>query len=155
MKNILLLLLVVFSHGLHAQQVVSTAGSSMSNASGSISYTIGEGVTRTISKGDNTLTQGFHQTTLTVSMINELKELDFTISVYPNPTTDLVNLIIGKENAVGLWYQVSDLNGKLVAQKELITNHVIIPFQYLKSGLYLLTVRDGNLNLKSFKIIKQ
>jgi len=153
--KILLFLLVVYCPVLLAQQVVATAGSSMINSSGSISYTIGEGVSRTISKGDNTLTQGFHQTTLSVSSINEIKDLDFAISVYPNPTSDFVNLLVGKENVLGFLYQLFDMNGKLLAQKELKSNETNVPFQHLSSGFYLLKVKDGSQELKSFKIIKQ
>jgi hypothetical protein len=155
MKNILLLFLVVISPGLLAQQVVSSAGSSMSNASGSISYTIGEGVSQTISNGDKTLTQGFHQTTLSVSSINEIKDLDFTISVYPNPTNDFVNLLVGKDEVLGFKYQLFDINGKLISQKELEGNETKVSFQHLSSGFYLLRVNNGSQELKSFKIIKQ
>lgn len=153
--KILLFLLVVYCPVLLAQQVVATAGSSMGNASGSITYTIGEGVSQTVSKGDKTLTQGFHQTTLSVSSINEMKDLDFAISVYPNPTSDFVNLLVGKENVLGFLYQLFDMNGKLLAQKELKSNKTNVPFQHLSSGFYVLKVKDGAQELKSFKIIKQ
>lgn len=155
MKILLLFLVVVYCPVLLAQQVVATAGRSMGNASGSITYTIGEGVSQTISKGDKTLTQGFHQTTLSVSSINEIKDLDFTISVYPNPTNDFVNLLVGKEDVLGFKYQLFDMNGKLISQKELKGNETNVPFQHLSSGFYLLKVKDGSQELKSFKIIKQ
>ena len=155
MKIILLFLVVIYCPVLLAQQVVATAGSSMRNASGNITYTIGEGVSQTISKGDKTLTQGFHQTTLSVSSINEIKELDFTISVFPNPTYDFVNLVVSKEDVLGFKYQIFDINGKLISQKKLLGNETYVSFQHLSSGLYLLKVKDGSQELKSFKIIKQ
>lgn len=155
LKILLLFLVVVYCPILLAQQVVATAGSSMSNASGSITYTIGEGVSQTISKGDKTLTQGFHQTTLSVSSISEIKGLNYAVTVFPNPTNDFVTLLVEKENVLGFLYQIFDLNGKLLSQKELKSNRTSVPFQHLSVGFYLLKVSNGSQEVKSFKVIKQ
>ena len=44
-----------------AQKVIATSGNYFENSSGSISWTIGEPVTATLTTADNILTQGFHQ----------------------------------------------------------------------------------------------
>jgi len=137
------------------QQVVATAGGTLSNASGSISYTIGEGVAQTFSKGEKVLTQGFQQTLLLVSDEKVLRELNFSIIVFPNPTNEVVTLRVEKESFTGLLYLLYDLSGRLLAKKEIENSDTTIPFQSMQAGSYLLEVLDGKLGLKTFKIIKQ
>ena len=154
MKIIILLLLVLSSATLMAQQIVATAGGTLGNASGSISYTIGEGVAQTFSRGDKVLTQGFQQSYLSVSTEKTILDLNFSITVFPNPTTDVVTLRVGKESMSGLLYLLYDLNGRLLSKKVIENSDTTVPFQSLQTGTYLLEVMDGKLGLKTFKIIK-
>ncbi|WP_299886064.1 hemagglutinin protein [uncultured Lacinutrix sp.] len=68
MKNKLLvigLLTAVFAFGQSIErQVIGSSGSTLSNGSVSIDFTVGELVVTTISDGTTTLTQGFHQQTI-------------------------------------------------------------------------------------------
>ncbi len=154
MKIIILLLLVLSSAALMAQQIVATAGGTLGNASGSISYTIGESVAQTFSSGDKVLTQGFQQSYLSVSTEKTILDLNFSITVFPNPTTDVVTLRVGKESMSGLLYLLYDLNGRLLSKKVIENSDTTVPFQSLQTGTYLLEVMDGKLGLKTFKIIK-
>jgi hypothetical protein len=155
MRTILLFIIAICCPGLLAQQVVATAGSTLGNANGSISYTIGEGVAQTLTQRDKTLTQGFHQTTMSVSILSEMKDLDFSISVFPNPTSDELTLRLTKENVSGLQYLLFDINGKLISQKKLVSSETKVPVDQLTEGFYFLKVQDGIRELKTFKIIKE
>jgi hypothetical protein len=155
MRAILLFLIVTYCAGLQAQQVVATTGSTLSNASGSISYTIGEGIAQTLSKGDKTLTQGFHQTTISVSIVSELKDLDFPISAFPNPASDELTLKLTKEYVARLQLLLYDMNGKLLMQKELQSVETKVSVDQLVEGFYIIKVQDGAKELKTFKIIKK
>ncbi len=143
------------SQSLLAQEVVATAGSTLSNSSGSISFTIGEGVASTLTKGDKTITQGFQQANISVSMLSELKDLDFSISVFPNPISDVLTLKVNKEDVLGFQYLIFDINGKLLYQKKLESPETSVPVNQLANGLYILKVQSGVKELKIFKIIKQ
>jgi hypothetical protein len=138
-----------------AQQVVSTAGSTLGNSTGSISYTIGESVAQTLTQGDKTLTQGFHQTTISLSTISELEDLGFSISVFPNPTSNVLTLTLTKENVSGLQYLIFDINGKLISQKNLESAETNVPVDQLIVGFYIIKIQAGNKELKTFKIIKE
>jgi hypothetical protein len=153
MRTIIVFLLFVCCSRLLAQQVISTAGNTLGNENGSISFTIGEGVAQTLSKGDKTITQGFQQANLTVKMVNELKDLDFSISAFPNPTEDLLTLKLTKEDVSGLQYILFDINGKLLLQKNLETNQTVINVHQLSKGFYILKVQEGLKELITFKII--
>jgi len=151
----LLLVLTICCPGLLAQQVVATAGSTFDNSGRSITFTIGEGVAQTLTNGDLTLTQGFHQTTVSVKSISELKELDFSISVSPNPTSDFLKIKVTKEDVTGLQFLLLDINGKLILQKNLEGNETSLSIDKLTDGLYILMIKEGPKELKTFKVIKK
>src|SRR5690606_4852567 len=88
--------------------LVSSSGTYSENSSGSISWSIGEVVIVTSSSGSNDVTQGFHQSRIYFSGIEELKELE--ISLYPNPTSEFVNIV--SPNSVKL--SIYDMSGRLV-----------------------------------------
>jgi hypothetical protein len=150
-----LLLMLLWCSILQSQQVVATAGSTLSNSNGSMSFTIGEGVAQTFTGGDKTITQGFQQPNLLVSMINETKDIDFSITAYPNPATDILNLEIGKENVSGLQYLLFDFNGKMLKNNKLEKSLTEIPFKEMQNGIYIIRISDGTRELKTFKIIKK
>lgn len=157
MQKALVSLILVFYWCLtiQAQQVIATAGSTLTNSNGSMSFTIGEGLTQAFSKGDKVITQGFQQPNLVVSMVSVIKEIEFSIEAYPNPTSDIINIRIGKENQDGLQYLIFDFNGKLLKKDKLETSLTEIPFKSLQNGLYIIKISDGARDLKTFKIIKQ
>ncbi len=70
-------------------QVVASGGNFISSSAGSISYTIGETVTPTLTGGGNFITQGFQQPTDIVNGLLDIeKEAAGAFSVYPVPATD-------------------------------------------------------------------
>lgn len=151
----MLFFLISICSGLRAQEVVATAGNTLGNSSGSIAYTIGEGVAQTFTVGDKTLTQGFHQTIISVKIISELKDPDFAVSVFPNPASDVLTLRLTKGNIQGLQYFLYDINGILISQKNLESDETSVAVDQLANGIYIIKVQDGRKELKSFKIIKE
>lgn len=93
--------------------VVASAGAHFTGSNAQLNFTIGEPVTTTLSNGSNMLTQGFHQTMLTVTAVNEQTIAEIAVTVFPNPTSDQVNvqLVNNKED---LQLDLFDLNGKLL-----------------------------------------
>ena len=134
--------------------MIASSGSTFLNSSGSISFTIGEGVAQTLSGGGKSLTQGFQQSYITVSLINETKTIDFAITVFPNPTTNDLTLKLIKETVMGLEYLLFDINGKLLSQKNLENTETVIPLSRFAQGYYILKVQERENEIKSFKIIK-
>ena len=69
--------------------------------------------------------------------INDINNLEFNI--YPNPTTDLVN-VTTKENIVG--YQLYDFSGKLLTEKTKVDKkEVKINLESYPKGIYLLNIK--------------
>ena len=153
-KKIPILILCFCSIIIHAQQqeVISSSGSYMENNSGSIAMTIGECITKTHITDNSTITQGFHQTNLTVTLIKELTGLDFKITVLPNPVIWYVTLRVEKPQ--GLFYILYDMNSKILEQKKIENIETEIYFGNLAPSTYFIKVIGNNYEVISFKIVK-
>ena len=137
----------------YAQEVVSTAGSHGETTSGSLSWTVGEPVIETITDGTNTLTQGFQQSKLTVTAINDLKVSGIELSVYPNPTNSFLLIEVKTYKQRDLLLSLFDLNGRLILQKKMAGNKQTIKMQNYKPATYILKVTEGNKDIKTYQIV--
>jgi hypothetical protein len=138
-----------------AQEAVVSSGNYHKNTSGSISWGLGESVIQTFVAGENIITQGFQQTRLTITSVEEIPGLDFTIIAYPNPAHDFVNLKIEKDDFTDFRYELFDQNGRILKQGFFESNPIIIPFNDRSAGIYFIRVISSNKELKTFKILKQ
>lgn len=151
-KKLLPIGVFLLSASVNAQSVISTQGNSYSNASHTIDYTIGEPVTITVSNGSNDLTQGFHQTNVVITNMEDL-DANILVNIFPNPTSDFVNLSV--EKFEGLTLRIYDTAGKLVEQTELNQSLTSFRVSNYADGTYLLTLtHKKDKKIKSYKIIK-
>lgn len=130
------------------QNVIGTAGTYSESGTASLSWTIGEAVVETVSDGTTTLTQGFQQGNLSVSLLINETELNNKIKVYPNPVTD--NLFI-ETTEKDLTFRLININGQVVKTGQVLNQKEQIDFTVLPKGTYILKL-DNN---KTHKIIKQ
>jgi hypothetical protein len=151
----IIVLLLCALHVQGQQQVVSSAGNFHANASGSISWTLGELAVETLTTAGNILTQGFQQSRLTVTGIGDLPILDYEIVVFPNPASDHLIIRTDKEQHENLYYQLYDLSGKLIVQDRIRETGTILPVNHLRSAVYLLRIIEGNRQVRAFKVVKQ
>lgn len=154
MKTLLIIHFFVFAaFCLSAQEVISTAGETQIISGIEISWTIGEPVIETISSGSTVLTQGFHQSKLTVTALEEITNVD--LKVYPNPASEFVTIhfnTLGK-NPV---YSLFDLTGKLLERKTISTTETNVNLKSYASGTYLLKLKYNPIEpLRTYKIVKK
>jgi hypothetical protein len=154
-NGFIIILLICALHVQGQQQVVSSAGNFYSNTSGSISWTLGEIAIETLTTANNILTQGFQQSRLTVTGIDDLPVLDFEIVVFPNPASDHLIIRTDKEQHKNLHYQLYDLSGKIILQNKILETETKIPVNHLKPAVYLLRIIEGNRQMRAFKVVKQ
>ena len=76
------------------------------------------------------------------------------MTLYPNPTTTWVNLLIPGYNSENLNYQLLDMNGRIIQSQKIKQSETQIIMENLAATIYLLQVSDENKLLKTFKIIK-
>ncbi len=136
-------------------ELVSSAGDSFKNTSYQLDWSIGELLTETYSADGKLLTQGFHQNNYTVStVIAQAPQVDFTITAFPNPTTDFIRLNVEGTNVENLKYTITDISGKVLQNNRLLENNQQISFANYTVGTYLITISQNKKVVKSFKIIK-
>ena len=151
--NILLLLVFAVS-STTAQTVISANGGTATTAGTEVSWTIGEPITATVSDGTTTLTQGFHQSKLTVTAINDIQIAGVEIKVYPNPTSDYVTVHFSKVMEKPTYF-LFDLSGRIIEQKNIESTDVKIDMTNYAGGSYILKLNNGQQPLQTFKIIKR
>ena len=156
-KKILTITLCFCSAFLFAQyhQVISTAGGSFENSSGSICFTVGEFMIATHSSTSDgiILTQGFQQSGLYIVNFQDTKIQDFEIQVYPNPVKDFVILKIEKPQ--GFSYTLCDMSGRMLDIGEIISTENEIRFTDYAPSIYILKLYLGEEEVAAFKIIKR
>ena len=145
MKHYFLSLIIVFSAFLLSAQsiqndVISSGGASSSSANLQIEYTIGEPVIETFETTNLTLTQGFHQPSLTITSIEEPEGLT-DISFFPNPVTDELTIEIPPHYSGEFLCSLFDLNGKLLSASTLVGGSNTINMHSFATGTYLLQIR--------------
>lgn len=142
---------LLFTLSLSAQEVVSTQGSSYSNASGAIDFTIGEVIINTGTSGSASLTQGFHQTNWKFLGLTDF-EPSYIVSVFPNPTEEF--LTIQTDNFEKVEYALFDEQGKIVLQGNLTNTQTQLQVKQLANGNYTLSLSKEKLLLKTMKLVK-
>jgi hypothetical protein len=157
MKNSLgmIIILLLVSTGIAAQQVISAAGGSVSGEGIQVSWTLGETVIETFAGTQNILTQGFHQTRLVVTAINPLEYPGLNLSVFPNPVSSVLRLEYPGECTWKAKCLLYNSDGKLMLVKKSGNLPETIGMENFAPGLYLLKImHDNGEILKTFKIIK-
>ena len=148
-----ILFLLFFVHYGIAQEVISSSGSSFENSDARLSWTLGEPVIETFTSDQSVLTQGFQQSKLTVTAINQISDNSIRIKVYPNPVTSQLTIETGKNEKFN--FSLIDLNGKVLIKKEVKEFVETVDMQAFIPGSYFLTVFSNNgKQLQTFKVIK-
>ena len=147
---------VLMSSGLAAQfvspEVLGAAGTHQAAAATQVSWTIGEPITETFSSAANDLTQGFHQSNLTVTAIDELPP-DFALDVYPNPASEDLN-VRWTGQPLDMELNLVDLHGRSVRTLSLKqVNLGKIDVSGVSQGTYFLQVGINQSQVKNYKIV--
>jgi len=136
-------------------QVIASAGEHFDNGTTQLSWTLGEVMIDTYDNGTNILTQGFHQTELTVTSVEETLA-NIRLNMYPNPTSELLNIDLGN-NESDINLQLFDMSGKLVHSDkiEAYQTKYFLPMNKVATGNYLVRMQsvDGKMNT-THKVMK-
>ncbi|WP_346862076.1 T9SS type A sorting domain-containing protein [uncultured Draconibacterium sp.] len=156
MKKILLIIILLVSISVcFAQQVISSAGVTQQAGEYELSWTIGETAIESISNETTILTQGFHQSKITVTAINDLLLSGLELKVYPNPTTEFVHIQMSSTDKQAN-YALYDFAGKLLQKAAITGTETQLNLHDYTNGTYLLRMTyDENQPLQTFKIVKR
>ena len=122
-----------------------------------LQWTLGEFFTGTSDSYTNMYTVGFQQPLLNKQPLTQGKLNLGTVSIFPNPVHDVININFPLIKSETIKLILSDVYGKALLQKNIPikTNTVKIPVQQFASGNYFMTLynTEGNV-INVFKIIK-
>ena len=147
MKKILLLFFVsVVSSYATAQtlspEVISTSGTSMSNGTTTLDWTLGEPATATLDNSSNMLSQGFHQPSIVVTAIADAATLN-EVKVFPNPTIDVVQIQF-TTNQKNTLVELYSLEGKLLEKQSVNSQKVEMNMSTYPAGTYFLRINNSD-----------
>ncbi len=118
--------------------VVASAGATLSSTNLKIDYTLGEPVIELASASNISASQGFHQPELYATAIEESQLED--LRCYPNPVSENLILEIPASYTNSFEYFLSDINGKIMTAKTVYSGSNIIEMKSFAAGEYLLKV---------------
>ena len=139
-----------------AQQATTATGGNASGSGGSVAYSVGQIVYTTNTGTTGSVAQGVQQA-FEISVVTGIKnELQTSISlvVFPNPTTNFLNLQIADLKTEKLKYQLTDALGKLIIENKITESSTQINMNAQGEAMYFLNVLENNQTVKTFKIIK-
>ena len=89
--------------------------------------------------------------------INKIEATGFNAAVYPNPVSDVMNLVVNPGKSKSVFITLIDLSGRSVLSKrcDLQSDDLStlqIPVQELKSGMYMVKIQSGT-NVISRKVV--
>lgn len=162
LKSKALVLLILATTAINAQvihETIPTSGGKASGTNGSATYTVGQIVYKTQTETNGSISEGVQQPfeISEVTGIEADKDLNISCSVFPNPTNDELQLNIKTSSALNfqhLGYQLYDINGKLIENKNISSEKTNIIVKNLLPSTYFIKVTDNEKELKTFKIIK-
>ena len=150
----------------------NSSGGTVTGSSGSISYSIGQVVYTYI---EDHVEQGIQHGELSQNIEedeenNKPEDIDSVVEaeiipespeinvlIYPNPTTDFINLatnglLFENENNS---YQLFNYQGKLLMQNSISQDNTTIHLDHLSTSIYILHVYVNYTLYKTFKILKK
>jgi hypothetical protein len=149
------MLILASSGGLYAQEAVPAAGNDASGTGGTCSYTIGQIAYTSNSGTSGEVNQGVQQPyeIVTTAGIAD-QDISLQLSTFPNPTSGSLTISVGEHTSEKLSYQLFDIQGKLIEEKEIIQHETGVSMDRLAPSTYLLKITDTGQLVKEFKIIK-
>lgn len=141
--------------GLSSQTAFPATGGNAAGSGGSVSYSVGQIDYIAGSSANGSASQGVQQPyeIFTVGT-DEAADITLRSSLYPNPTSGGVTLSVPRFAAQPLRYQLFDAAGRLLSDGGISGADTGISLAALPAATYLLSVRNPDRAIKTFKIIK-
>jgi hypothetical protein len=139
------------------QQTIPATGGNASGSGGSVSYTVGQILSSSISGANGSVVQGVQQPyeISVVTALRNTEDISLKCSVYPNPTAGLTKLVFESPDFENLRFRLYDINGILLQDKKVESRETEISLENFSSSVYFLKVLRNNLEVKVFKIVKK
>ena len=138
-----------------AQESINASGGVNIGTGGAVSFSVGQMVYTTDSKGSGAVVQGIQRPYRITT--TDIKKLDNTISfkAYPNPSSEDLFLEMNEFRNEKLNYQLFDLQGKLLITNPIKLAITQINMRSFSVGTYLIQIYNSeNQPIQTIQIIK-
>lgn len=150
------ILFICLNSNLFGQNAIVSCGGGSSGQAGSIQFTVGQHNFSTTSSDSSSMSSGNQQPhEIFITSLFTIDNIDFSCTVYPNPTTSNVNLKVVVSEYKSLKFNLFSSQGKLLMTDEVNSSETKLSFENIQSGCYTLVIYKDKLKIKSFKIIKK
>ena len=138
---------------------INASGMTWSQGIGSISFTVGEIVIPLAEDSlGNAIAGGLtSSSSIEITQVESIDVSEIDLSVYPNPTSDLINLQVNFSNFDKFKICIHDINGaeKFTGQYYGLKNTIGINMHSFAAGAYMLYILNpSDQTIGSFRIIK-
>jgi len=154
----LVFLIGVATFNLQAQRDVLPAGGDFSSSGGSVAFSIGQIGYTYLTGESGSASLGVQQPNTFNIVATDDPVPALAMTLYPNPADQFVYVDLKEENALeqfeGLQIRLYDLQGQLIAEKEMTDKVTRFPLVDLSDALYVLQICQGQKMITSFKLFK-
>jgi hypothetical protein len=154
-KILIIIAFFVASNFTQAQDSVNSIGGVDAGTGGTVSFSVGQMVYTTDSKGSGAVVQGIQRpyriTTTDIKKVND----DISFKAYPNPSSDDLFLEMNAYRNDKLNYQLFDMQGKLIMTNPIEIPKTQINMRTLAVGAYFIHIYNtNNQAIQTIQIIK-
>lgn len=139
---------------LYAQESSNASGGDATGSGGSVAYSVGQIAHSSNTGSGGTESQGVQQTYFVSTVGSNELSLNYSLSVFPNPTTNSLTIETSEISGKKLSYQLFNMQAQLLKSNQIVNDITTIDSEELPKGTYFLKIHDAEQEIKSFKIIK-
>lgn len=140
-----------------AQEAVLPSGGTSSGIGGTTTYSVGQVVYNIDTGFNGSVTQGVQQPyeiSKPIVGLEETKGIVLNCIVFPNPTTDLLTIIIENHPDQSFRYQFCDSYGHMLSNGKVDGQRKTISTTSFPPAIYFLKVMNRKMGVKIIKVIK-
>ena len=154
-KKIKLSVLLLFiGISANAQQATAASGGDASGSGGNVAFTVGQVDYSSFEDASGSVSQGVQKAFEIYTLGIKNTELNILLSVFPNPTSDMLTLDVSNYNSEPLSYQLYDMQNRLIHEEGISSNQTQIDLNDLSAATYFINIFQNDSQIQSFKIIK-
>ena len=151
----LMLFLMMAGKDSYAQQATVTTGGTLSQATGSISYSVGVIPFNSHSTAVGSVTEGMFHIYRIKTPVKLPGIIQYDVNIFPNPTPDRINIRIKSQSTGNMTAVFCDIKGKSLKSIRIHEHHnQSLSLSQYSSGIYFLKILKNNTPIDTYKIIK-
>ena len=153
----ILFLFCLYMGSLQGQETIPAIGGNATGTGGSVSYSVGQVVYTTNTGTNGSVSQGVQQPyeISVVTAVENTQDINLVCTVYPNPTSGFLKLVIKSFDYENLRFSLYNMNGVLLQDEKVEARETEISLDNQSYSVYFLKVIKDDLEIKVFKIIKK